>query len=269
MMLVRLTVYGCILVSLWFNGSYAWSKGGALHHQLAMVALALALDLAKCSFLVGASHLWHRDWRLPAIVLMILWVPCLAYSGFTAFASISVNRTEGTADARQNATAYAIRKASYDRLTSALDQAKSSPYWRSTRACTSARTGTHRRFCRNVDQIAADLKAASTAFLAAKPTTAEPELDLLQRTLGWSATTLALIVALVPALIIELIASLGLYAVHRPADRQRNQTPSEGLLRPKPEPIAETPRKLLEGADRPSPGTSEPTPGRISWQASR
>ncbi|MEQ1672335.1 MAG: hypothetical protein ABL893_15895, partial [Hyphomicrobium sp.] len=62
MILARLAVYGAILCTLWFNGSYAWSKGGSEIHQYGMVAVAITIDLCKCGFLTGASYLWRNTW---------------------------------------------------------------------------------------------------------------------------------------------------------------------------------------------------------------
>ena len=43
MILARVAVFGAILCTLWFNGSYAYAKASGEAQQLAMVAVAQAL----------------------------------------------------------------------------------------------------------------------------------------------------------------------------------------------------------------------------------
>ena len=71
MIIARAAVYIAIAVTMYVNGSYAWSKGGSPVDQWAMLGLALAIDGCKCSFLRVAS-LCKQDGRLLAAALVFL-----------------------------------------------------------------------------------------------------------------------------------------------------------------------------------------------------
>lgn len=85
MIIAVAAVYAAIAVTMFVNGSYAWSKGGSPADQYAILGLALAIDGCKCSFL-RVSALCNQDGhRVAAILLFILWWPCLAYSTFAGY----------------------------------------------------------------------------------------------------------------------------------------------------------------------------------------
>jgi hypothetical protein len=182
MIIAVAAVYAAIAVTLYVNGSYAWSKGGSPSDQMAMLGLALAIDGCKCSFLRLASLRQQEGRTLAAVLLFVLWWPCLVYSTFAGYSYLHTNRAavstgkQGTADERQRAQA------------------------------------TH-------DQAAADLRLALANPLWA-PTDANPEVTGIAANTGFAAERIQLIIALVPAILVELLASVGFYAIGtRPAEK--------------------------------------------------
>ncbi|MCB1484683.1 MAG: hypothetical protein KDJ17_07310 [Hyphomicrobiaceae bacterium] len=216
MIFARIAVAGAILCSLWFNGSYAWSKGGTFYVQLSLVTLAVTIDLCKCGFLAAASALWRAGWRIAPFCLVVLWLPALAYSTFAGYASITTSRAQTSVEGEAKADARARAQAAYDAASATLAQAAKSPLWQSSSACTAPSSKSQRRFCESLD-AAKDEQARAAADLAhADPVAVDPELTVLVDTTALPTSTLSLIVALWPALLIELVASIGLYAVTRP-----------------------------------------------------
>ena len=220
MIFARIAVFGAIACSLWFNGSYAWNKGGALPYQLSMVALAVTIDLCKCGFLSAASALWHAGWRVAPLCLVLLWAPALAYSTFAGFASITASRATRTVDDQAKADVRTRLQTTYDAATARLTAAQSSSLWRATSACTSPRTKAHRQFCASVDEAKREQASAAAGLDRTDAVAVDAEMYVLTANTAIPTPTLTLIVALWPAVLIEFVASLGLYAVTRPSQRQ-------------------------------------------------
>ncbi len=219
MIYARLGVAGAILCTMYFNGSYAWSKGGDPTNQIALVALAVSIDLCKCGCLPAASHLWHHRRWLAAVVLFLLWPLTFVYSTYAGYAAITTNRSAASATGEGQAGQRARAQAAYDQATADLATAKASPLWNATAACTVPKTSPQRTFCDGVDSTKSDQTAAALKLDGGKPVHVDAELTVLSDYTRLPLATLILIIGLVPALILELVSSLGLYAVtnNRPA----------------------------------------------------
>jgi hypothetical protein len=231
MIMARLAVYGSILCTLWFNGSYAWSKGGSEVQQYGMVAVAVTIDLCKCGFLTAASHLWRNTWFIPAIVLVLLWPLTFAYSVFSGFASITTNRSITSASSEGLAQQRTRYQAAYDQAAAALDLAKTSPLWTATSACTAAKTNKQRDFCDNIEITKNQQDAAAAPLNTMTPSKIDPEVTVLKDNTGLTMSTLLLIIAGAPALILELVSSLGLYAISRPPSVEASRKPARRTFR--------------------------------------
>ena len=221
MIFARIAVAGAILCTLWFNASYAMQKATDLPGQIALVALALTVDLCKCGFLPAASLLSRRGRELPAIVLMVLFVPCLAFSIFAGFSSITTNRASTTVATQAIADARARAQSAYDESLRDLAAAKTSSLWAATAGCTTFKTPKHREFCERVDEVRQSQQQALSTLNVAPTVAVDPELAVLENVTGLQAQQLLLTVALWPALLIELVSSLGLYAVSQPTSVNR------------------------------------------------
>lgn len=232
MILARLAVVGAVLCTLWFNASYAYGKGGDVLHQAGMVAVAVTIDLCKCGFLPAAAQLWQRSWRLPAMVLVILWPLAFSYSLFAGYAAIATTRT-GTTDRATAQLAERQRfQADYERASAALALAQDAPLYETTAGCTTPKTTAQREFCSAIKSHEANQARAHEALSARAIATVDPELALLQQTIGTTPAHLTLLLAFAPALILELVASLGLYAVSSRLTREAPQQRPERVWRP-------------------------------------
>ncbi len=271
MILARLAVYGAIVCTLWFNGSYAYAKASGEAHQLAMVAVALTIDLSKCGFLPAASHLWATRYRVPALVLFVMWPLAFSYSLFAGYAAITTNRTFATASTEGAAQTRARTQADYDQATNALAVATGSPLWTTTAACTAPKTQSHRQFCDGVTRLRQQQHAATTTLNASKPAHVDPELMLLADLTNFEASTLLLVIAFVPALILELVSSLGFYAVNRRAVVGASRTPAEqpskvwfAWMRPNRK-NASTGDPVASRGSIAVPPSDTPPASRVSW----
>ncbi len=164
MIFARIAVAGAILCTLWFNASYAWGKATDLPGQVALVTLALTVDLCKCGFLPAASLLWRRGRELPALVLVLLFVPCLAFSIFAGFSSITTNRATTTVTAQATADARARAQIAHDEARQEIATAKTSELWETTTACTSIKKTSQREFCDRFEKARQRQQQALAAF---------------------------------------------------------------------------------------------------------
>jgi hypothetical protein len=200
MIIARLAVYAAIAVTMYVNGSYAWSKGGSPADQFAMLGLALAIDGCKCSFLRVAS-LCKQDGRsLPAILLFFMWWPCLVYSTFAGYSYLHSNRTTVSTGKQASAEERQRAQAAHDQAAADLRLATANPLWTTTSACTTVAKGKPKDFCENI-------------LTRIAPTDANPEVTGLAANTGFTPERVQFLIALVPAILVELLASVGFYAI--------------------------------------------------------
>lgn len=212
LVVVRVAVFGAMATSLWFNASIAYAKAPTPFDQAAMVALALTIDCCKCGFLRASSACWQRRNWLPAALLFALWWPCLAYSTFQGYESLTTNRSAATASAEGQTQQRRRAQKVYDDATADLATAKAAPQWTQSAACTTPKPATQ-AFCDRVARRLADQERATEQLNRLSPVAANPALDAIQSLTGWPAARIAVATALFPALLIELLASVGYYAL--------------------------------------------------------
>lgn len=214
MNLARIGIYGAILCTLYFNGSYAYSNGEGLGHQWAMVALAVTIDICKCSFLPAAAYMFAYGYRIRPFILLLLFIPCFAFSSFAGYSYILNNRVLSSAEGETLAQARKRAQATYDQATADLKLARQHTYWKKSAGCTSPRTRKQRRFCSNITTTQHRLTTADTTLNQSRVVHVDPEIQTLATTFGLEMTTLEFIAAALPALILELVAGMGLYALN-------------------------------------------------------
>ncbi len=219
MTLAHIPVFGAIAFTMTANASYAYGHANTHETQLAMVMLALTIDLAKATFLPAAARARLHGHRLGALLLVLLWLPALTYSTFAGYAYLTTTRAVATRDDEASAESRARTKADYDRAAADLATAKAHGDWSATGACTRPRTPQQRAFCRNVGATETKLNAAGAALADKRPVHVNPEITALAAVSGWPMTSVSFAIAVFPAVLIELVAGLGLYALRGNAIR--------------------------------------------------
>lgn len=266
--LAHVPVFGAIACTIFFNASYAYGQAGAHEHRAAMVALAVTIDLAKATFLPAAAHYRAKRKLLGPALLVALWLPALAYSTFAGYAYLTTTRALAKIGDEAQAGTRARVQADYDRTTADLATAKSSPDWTATGACTRPRTPPQRTFCTNVADTEKKLAVAARRLDQTPPTHVNPEVTALATVTGWPVPTVGFWVALFPAVLIELVAGLGLYALRSSGDAspkplEHPQSGRQASPLPTPPPPPENPSNAL-----PSPADAISTSPRPKWKRS-
>ncbi len=229
MFLTRLAILGAALCTLWFNGSYAYAKAAGDAHQIAMVAVALTIDLCKCAFLPAAAHLFTTGFVARAAVLVALWPLAFGWSLYSGYSSLTTNRSLANVSVEGDAQSRTRAQTDYDQATAALTTAKRSPLWEASAACTTPKTAAHKNFCDGVGRITQSQSTANTTLKASKPASVDPEITLIASITAIPRDRLLFWIAFAPALILELLSSFGAYAISATAVRPP-RTPVKSFL---------------------------------------
>lgn len=264
--LARLAVLMAAGTTLFFNGSWAWQSVDATHHRLGLVALALAIDLCKITFLGAAAWCWAANLRLRALTLLLLWPLAFAASTFMGYASITAQTgaADAVTDGKSQDRARLMER--YTRARDALAAARKAPEWQATNACTTPRTNPQRTYCANARTLQQAMDDLAAQLGPAPAVTSRQDLQRLSQETGIAAERLAFYAAFLPALLLELLASFGSYAVGNRA--QANQKPAgrfswRKLLRwrgnPKTPPEGQS-GGLVTAAEVPSPPPAQLPP---------
>lgn len=228
--LARLSITAAVLCTMWLNGSYAWNKAAEFHDRLAFVAIALTIDLAKCSLLGVAATLRVNSFRLAALLAVILWLPCFACSTFWGYSMITTTRATTSAGTEGLAQQRARAQTAYDDAARDLATAKASPFWPQSASCTAPKQR-QKEFCAGVARLRTVQQQAAQTLTSLAPVEANPEQSVLAKTFGIDTAHVVLAIALVPAILLELLASVGSYAVSRSIGPTAPQKPARGFLR--------------------------------------
>lgn len=229
----RLAVLGAIACTMWFNGCYGFSKGQTLADQSSLVALALTIDLCKAAFLPAASFLWQRRRFLPAIVLIILWPFALTCSTFAGYAYLVTHRTAAAAGDEAKQSRRSRAQSDYDRAKSDLATAEASPLWQSSAACTAPKTRKELSFCESISPMRSAVATTSDTLNTLPLAQPDPDLSTLNRVTGLALPDLQLLVSFFPAMLIELVASVGSYAVFGSSRPEASRTPVNPFRSPR------------------------------------
>lgn len=264
--LARCAVLIAAITTLYFNGSYAWNTADATHGKAGFVAMALAIDLCKITFLGAATWCWGKRLYLRALVLLLIWPLAFSASTFMAYSAITTQKTTAAAVTDGLAGDRLRLQDRYDGTRQDLATAKADTNWRDTSSCTRPRIRSHRAYCERVASLQTSLDTLADQLGPAPTITAQQDLTQLAATTGMSVAQIAFLAAFLPALLLELIASLGSYAVGAKNFANGSRKPVEPILQK--EAVAEVARgktgsrrdsEAVTGNPQPQP-TKQPAP---------
>jgi len=222
----RIPVLLAAATSMWFNASYAHSKADVIWQQAGLIAMMVAIDLVKCTFLAAAAHAWNGRTRLRAVTFVLLWTLAFAFSTFCGYAAITTNRHATAAVVDGQAADRARLQQQYDDARADLDRAKASPAWNQTSGCVMLTTKIHRETCPGIKDLQQRVVALATRLGKAPTVTPDPDLKALQAVLPLNPAWTAFLVAFIPAIVLELVASLGAYAVSPTMPSKASEKPT-------------------------------------------
>jgi hypothetical protein len=207
----RIAALVAALVTITLNAAYGFKTSTVFEYAVLFAALNAALDIAKCSCLVGASRAWRSGQWLPAILLLLLFWPLLANSLWCGLSEVMFNRAAEAAryaaDTQSRDLASAAQKNASDELASL----KASPYYKSSTACALQKTNRERQLCDRVQATTGELRKATEALASQPARDPAPQMSLLASLTGFELPALQLAAAFWLIALAELCGSLGFY----------------------------------------------------------
>jgi hypothetical protein len=207
----RIAALVAAVVTITLNAAYGFKTSTVFEYAVLFAALNAALDIAKCSCLVGASRAWRSGQWLPAILLFLLFWPLLANSLWCGLSEVTFNRaaeaTRYAADTQSRDLASAARKSASDELANL----KASPYYKSSTACALPKTNREHQLCDNIEAATDQLRKATETLALQPATDPAPQMNLLASLTGFELPALHLAAAFWLIALAELCGSLGFY----------------------------------------------------------
>jgi hypothetical protein len=257
MIVFRIAAMVAALVTVTLNAAYGFKTSTVLEYAILFAALNAALDIAKCSCLVGASRAWQARQWLPATLLFLLFWPLLANSLWCGLSEVTVNRaaesTRYTTDIQSRQIATADHKRASDELT---DLETSQPY-RSSTACALPRTSRERTLCEKHADATMRLRQAGDTLAHQPAHDPAPQISLLASLTGFELPALLLAAAFWPVALAELCGSVGFYLTSR---RGRTGRRSDHFEETSPALLVTTPETVP-----PAPSRQPRTPTTVHW----
>ena len=251
-----------ILCTLALNAWHGWSQGNTPLQQYGMMAINVTIDLIKIGGLPAVSHLWTIGYRIRAVTLLPLWALAFGWSTFCGYSAILSTRTTTAVEATGHEQHRARAQRIYDETTATLDTAKTNPLWQASGGCTAIRQS-HRAFCDGIAKATTQRATAERTLSAVAPTQANPELSALAKETGQPLPWIIFMAALFPAVLLELVASVGFWAVGPRTNAKAFKSPQERrspFWLPRLRQSRETPPAVaLEASAVPSPGKPKDT----------
>jgi hypothetical protein len=176
---------------------------------------ALGVFLVALNWILpGAAAQAHsRKARLQQWVCIGLWAVCASYTLVSSVGFASLHRSENGATREASADRYKTAKADHDRLTEELTAFKASPKYAASAGCADAKTQALQRFCAEVKAKEGEIREARRTMEVGRPTSIDPQAEALSRLTGFSTAQVSTWLAIAVAVVMELVSSLGFFAV--------------------------------------------------------
>ena len=224
-----------------------WRFGQTLGHSeldgYLFGALGVALVALNWIMPGAAAFAASRKARLQQAACIGLWLICATYTLVSSVGFSALHRAENGADRQTQAERYTTAKADHERLAGELAAMKASPKYAAAAGCADVRAR-QADFCAEVKAKEAEIKAAKRDMDAGRPASADPQAETLARLTGIEMASVSTWFAVAVAFVMELVSSLGFFAVAHAAPMPAASAPSPQSAAP----ISAAPSIQLEAA---------------------
>ncbi len=245
-----------------------WRFGQTLGHTEldGMLFGALGVALVALNWILpgAAAHAASRRARLQQAACVFLWIVCAGYTLVSSVGFSAVHRAETGADRKESSERYDRAKADHERLTGELAAMKASPKYEAAAGCADA----HYRqadFCAEVKAKEAEIKAAKHDMDAGRPASVDPQAETLASLTGFRIEQVSTALAISVAVVMELVSSLGFFAVAHAAPLPSASLSAPPAMAPPPvssHVVSLTPLSAPEISAAAKALASRPRPGR-------
>jgi len=211
MNLLTLAAGVAAIVTIALNAHHGFRSSPVLHYAVLFATLNAALDIAKCSCLVGMGKAWAAGRPLSSVALFVLFIPLFINSLWCGVSEITISRggtaTQHVADTQTRARA----EAEHARLAAELATMQANATFTATAACALPKSSQAKAFCTRIDDTKAALTRIEAQLAAPAPTDPQPHLSLVQKLTGLGLPTLQFADALKLVVLAEIVGSIGFY----------------------------------------------------------
>lgn len=199
----------------YFNARNGWSMGAETDEKAALAAVSVAFDISKVLAFAYAIHHIARRAFMPGLLCVAIWIGTAGYSGYSAgsfvFRQIAHANTE-QAIINKELTDRAKKIAELEETIKTAKEginAKSKTYWSSTGGCTAPTKPESVAFCQNYHLSLGDLNDMREKARKDKRqiSDGDPVIALWAKILGRTQIEIAIGIAMILAIAIELVAS--------------------------------------------------------------
>ncbi len=206
---LRLAATVAAVVTIILNAHHGFISAMTLEYAVMLAALNAALDVAKSALLPAALTAWRQGAYLIALLSLALFPGLFCLSVWNAVSQVALSRSAASA-----ATIGSIEIRGRDlevrnRKASELATLEANSAFQASAACALPKTKDARALCQTVASLRQELADLDTRLTAPAPADPEPAITWLAEITAQPRATIALIVAIAPVLLAELVGSLG------------------------------------------------------------
>ncbi len=245
-----------------------WRFGQTLGHTeldgYLFGALGVSLVLLNWVLPGAAAHAASRRARLQQAACIFLWIVCAGYTLVSSVGFSAVHRAETGADRQESLDRYDRAKAEHERLMGELKAMKASPKYEAAAGCADVRSR-QADFCAEVKAKADEIKAAKRDMDAGRPASVDPQAETLASLTGFKIEQVSTALAISVAVVMELVSSLGFFAVAHAAPLPSASLSASPATAPPPvsSPVVKlTPLSATDVSAAAKALASRPRPGR-------
>lgn len=207
------TIAICIITAS-MNAAFGYGLAPDPFHAILLASGAVFVDVLKWI----ALPIWRQAQGTgPKAAALVIFVISMSYSFAAAFGFAVLNRHAAAGIHQAAADSRARSLADHQRLTRDLALAEVDPLWKATAACTKPAGKSQRAFCEAHRQRQLQATALATRVEEGGTRDPDPQARLLADLTGLTLINAQRTLAMTVALVLEVIACLGLYAITRPA----------------------------------------------------
>lgn len=219
MITLRLAALVAALVTITLNAHNGFKSTTIFEYAVLFAVLFAALDIAKCSCLVGMRLAWQGSQPFATLLLFLLFWPLLINSLWCGLSEVTISRAKGADLSQAQNDARARTRADQERVSRELAAMEANQTFSQSAGCALPKGRDARTFCTTYKTTKSALSAANRQLTSITPTNPYPQLTLLAELTGYDMASIAFSAALWPVLLAELLGSVGFYLSGRINDK--------------------------------------------------
>lgn len=223
------------------NWKFGQSIGATDFEKNVFSVFGAALDVCKVFALAFAAYAWEKGRRAKAAACILVWMTTVVYSGVAAVGFAALSRDTVVASRTSDVADYTANAAELARLLDQMEKARANPMFAETYGCTEYVKGAARgearkraEFCSAYWRADVERGTLKPKIKASTATEADPQTALIARATGLTRGTIATALAILLAVVAEIVSALGTWTFSTSRRRpQREKAEGRKVQKPK------------------------------------